>query len=96
MPKSYSPKGVSVPLIIFLHNLRESGSELKEARTWDPPAVAAKDPEFPFMAVSPRAPQGERSHARLLRGMIDEVLANYNVDRNRVYMAGPSIGGYGT
>lgn len=95
LPKSYSAKGDPVPLIIFLHGSGESGSDLNKVKAWGPPAIAEKDPAFPFMVVSPQAPEGEWWHANLLKGMIDEVLAKYNVDRNRIYLTGLSMGGYG-
>jgi predicted peptidase len=95
LPKSYSAKGPPVPLIVFLHGSGESGSDLNKVRVWGPPAIADKDPQFPFMVVSPQSPEGEWWHARLLKGMIDEVLAKYNVDRSRVYLTGLSMGGYG-
>jgi predicted peptidase len=95
LPKSYSAKGEPVPLIIFLHGSGERGSDLNKVKAWGPPAIAEKDPAFPFMVVSPQAPDGEWWHAHLLKGMIDEVLAKYNVDRSRVYLTGLSMGGYG-
>lgn len=95
LPKSYSAKGAPVPLIIFLHGSGERGSDLNKVKAWGPPAIADKDPAFPFMVVSPQAPDGEWWHANLLKGMIDEVLARYNVDRSRVYLTGLSMGGYG-
>jgi predicted peptidase len=95
LPKSYSAKGAPVPLIIFLHGSGESGSDLNKVKVWGPPALAEKDPAFPFMVVSPQAPDGEWWHANLLKGMIDEVLAKYNVDRKRVYLTGLSMGGFG-
>jgi predicted peptidase len=95
LPKSYAAKGAPVPLIIFLHGSGESGSDLNKVKMWGPPAIAEKDPSFPFMVVSPQAPDGEWWHANLLKGMIDEVLAKYNVDRKRVYLTGLSMGGYG-
>jgi predicted peptidase len=95
LPKSYSAKGAPVPLIIFLHGSGERGSDLNKVKAWGPPAVAEQDPSFPFMVVSPQAPEGEWWHARLLKGMIDDVLAKYNVDRSRVYLTGLSMGGYG-
>lgn len=95
LPKSYSAKGAPVPMIIFLHGSGERGSDLNKVKAWGPPAIAEKDPAFPFMVVSPQAPEGEWWHARLLKGMIDEVLAKYNVDRSRVYLTGLSMGGYG-
>jgi predicted peptidase len=95
LPKSYSSKGDPVPLIIFLHGSGESGNDLNKVKVWGPPAIAEKDPAFPFMVVSPQAREGEWWHANLLKGMLDEVLAKYNVDRNRVYLTGLSMGGYG-
>ena len=95
LPKTYSAKGAPVPLIIFLHGSGERGSDLSKVKAWGPPAIADKQPDFPFMVVSPQAPAGEWWHANLLKAMIDEVLARYNVDRSRVYLTGISMGGYG-
>lgn len=95
LPKTYSANGAPVPLIIFLHGSGERGTDLNKVKAWGPPALAEKDPGFPFMVVSPQAPDGEWFHANLLKGMIDEVLARYNVDRSRVYLTGLSMGGYG-
>lgn len=95
LPKTYSAKGAPVPLIIFLHGSGERGTDLNKVKAWGPPALAEKDPDFPFMVVSPQAPDGEWFHADQLKGMIDEVLAKYNVDRSRVYLTGLSMGGYG-
>ena len=95
LPTSYSAKGAPVPLIIFLHGSGERGNDLNKVKAWGPPAIAEKDPAFPFMVVSPQVPDGEWWHANLLKGMIDEVLARYYVDRSRVYLTGLSMGGYG-
>jgi predicted peptidase len=95
LPKTYSAKGAPVPLIVFLHGSGERGNDLNKVKAWGPPAIAEKDPAFPFMVVSPQVPDGEWWDANLLKGMIDEVLARYNVDRSRVYLTGLSMGGYG-
>jgi predicted peptidase len=95
LPKTYSAKGAPVPLIVFLHGSGERGSDLNKVKAWGPPALADKDPDFPFMVVSPQVPSGEWWHANLLKAMLDEVLARYNVDRGRVYLTGISMGGYG-
>jgi predicted peptidase len=96
LPKSYSAKGDPVPLIIFLHGSGEGGNDLNKVKKWGPPAIVEKNPDFPFMVVSPQAPEGQGWNIDLLKGMIDDVLARYNVDRHRVYLTGLSLGGFGT
>lgn len=95
VPKSYSAKGPGVPLILFLHGSGERGTDLEKVKAWGPPANAEKDADFPFMVVSPQLADGEAWHALALKGLLDQVMAKYNVDRQRVYLTGLSLGGYG-
>ena len=95
LPKSYSARGAGVPLIVFLHGSGERGTDIEKVKLWGPPAIVEKNPDFPFMVVSPQLAEGEAWHALALKGMLDEVLAKYNVDKHRVYLTGLSLGGYG-
>lgn len=95
VPKSYAAKGAGVPLILFLHGSGERGTDIEKVKAWGPPAIAEKDADFPFMVVSPQLADGEAWHALALKGLLDQVLAKYNVDRKRVYLTGLSLGGYG-
>lgn len=95
VPKAYSAKGAGVPLILFLHGSGERGTDLEKVKAWGPPAIAEKDPDFPFLVISPQLADGEAWHALALKGLLDQVLAKYNVDRRRVYLTGLSLGGYG-
>ena len=95
LPASYSAKGPGLPLILFLHGSGERGTDLEKVKTWGPPAIAEKDPAFPFIVISPQLPDGEAWHALALKKLLDDVLGEYNVDRRRVYLTGLSLGGYG-
>ena len=95
LPKFYSNKGDKVPLIVFLHGSGERASDLNKVKAWGPPAIVEKDPNFPFMVVSPQVPDGQWWDAYQLKSMLDDVLKRYNVDRKRVYLTGISMGGYG-
>jgi predicted peptidase len=95
LPKTYSARGDKVPLIVFLHGSGERGSDLNKVKAWGPPAIVEKDPDFPFMVVSPQVPEGQWWDAFLLKSMLDDVLKRYNVDPKRVYLTGISMGGYG-
>ena len=52
-------------------------------------------PDFPFILVSRKEP--ERSwNLDYLNAFLDEVVAEYRVDKDRVYLTGASMGGSGT
>lgn len=96
LPKDYSEKGTPSPMIVFLHGSGERGNDLEKVKAWGPPAIVEKNPYFPFIVLSPQCPEGQWWNSNLIKGMIDDVLANYNVDKSRVYLTGLSMGGFGT
>ncbi|HZL11367.1 MAG TPA: prolyl oligopeptidase family serine peptidase [Prolixibacteraceae bacterium] len=96
LPKDYSEKGEPSPMIVFLHGSGERGNDLEKVKAWGPPAIVEKNPDFPFIVLSPQCPEGQWWNSYLIKGMIDDVLATYNVDKNRVYLTGLSMGGFGT
>ncbi len=96
LPKDYSKSGKPSPMIVFLHGAGERGNDLEKVKTWGPPAIVEKNPDFPFVVLSPQCPDGQWWNSYLLKGMIDDVLAKYNVDKSRVYLTGLSMGGFGT
>ena len=57
LPKSYSPRGDKVPLIVFLHGSGERGADLEKVKTWGPPAIVEKDPDSPSWWSRPRWPK---------------------------------------
>ncbi|MES2900498.1 MAG: prolyl oligopeptidase family serine peptidase [Pseudomonadota bacterium] len=95
LPRNYRSVKTGVPLILFLHGSGERGSDIDKVKAWGPPAIADQDPDFPFMVISPQLPEGEAWHALQLKGLLDDVLRKYRVDRSRIYLTGLSLGGYG-
>jgi len=95
LPKDYVKTGKPSPMIVFLHGSGERGSDLEKVKAWGPPAIVEKNPDFPFIVISPQCPEGQWWNIFLLKGMIDDVLAKYNVDKSRVYLTGLSMGGFG-
>jgi len=100
--KDTGRRGPKRPLILFLHGSAERGA-LDTVREWTRdhmcvPRAAELLPQFPFVVVTPSCPsftswsQLPFSVARLL----DEVVAKYDVDPDRVYLTGLSMGGVGT
>jgi predicted peptidase len=97
LPKGYDANGKQRwPLMLFLHGAGERGGDVKKVTAHGPPKIVKSKPEFPFILISPQCPEGETWSDDVLLGLLDEVIAKYNVDTNRVYLTGLSMGGYGT
>jgi pimeloyl-ACP methyl ester carboxylesterase len=87
---------VNWPLILFLHGGAERGNNLERVKANGPPKLIAKGKQFPFIIVSPQVPSGEFWDPDLLVWMLKDILKKYNVDEDRIYLTGLSIGGLGT
>jgi len=97
LPKHYASDRVKGwPMILFLHGAGERGSDLSRVKVHGPPKLVEQNPDFPFILVSPQCPEGRTWDTAELLGLLEEVVAAHNVDTNRVYLTGLSMGGYGT
>lgn len=97
LPKGYDAKGEKRwPLMLFLHGAGERGTNIWKVATHGPPKNVATNPDFPFILVSPQCPEHQIWSKAVLLGLLDDIIANYAVDTNRVYLTGLSMGGYGT
>jgi predicted peptidase len=97
LPKDYQEKGEKKwPLMLFLHGAGERGTNLAAVTMHGPPKIVKTQPDFPFVLVSPQCPSGQIWSAPALLALLDDVLKNHNVDPNRVYLTGLSMGGFGT
>ena len=87
------------PLLLFLHGGGEGGDNLEVLKKYGPPKLCA-DPErsktWKFFTVSPQCNQGSGWSPKQLLLLIDAVCEKYPIDRSRVYVTGPSMGGVGT
>jgi predicted peptidase len=95
LPPGYEKAEKKFPLILFLHGAGETGKDLNKVKVHGPPKIVQKKTDFPFIVVSPQAPTRGWRPASLL-ALLDDVCANYKVDKDRVYLTGLSMGGFGT
>jgi predicted peptidase len=96
-PPGYDPnRAEGWPLILFLHGAGERGTDLSRVKIHGPVKIAEQDPNWPFVIVSPQCPEGKVWDNASLLGLLDAVVAAYNIDTNRIYLTGLSMGGYGT
>lgn len=97
LPRGYEPDGGRRwPLLLFLHGAGERGSDLDRVARHGPPRIAAADPDFPFVLVSPQCPARSWWEPVEIIALLDEVLRLHRVDPARVYLTGLSMGGFGT
>jgi predicted peptidase len=95
LPESYGKDDKQWPLIMFLHGSGESGSDLSLVKKHGPPKIVETKRDFPFIVVSPQSAR-RGWNADVLAALLDEIVLNYQVDRDRIYLTGLSMGGYGT
>jgi predicted peptidase len=84
------------PLMIFLHGVGERGSDVSKVKQHGPPKVVERNPDFPFILVSPQCPEHRWWEPAVINALIERVMADHRVDHDRVYLTGLSMGGYGT
>jgi predicted peptidase len=95
LPQGYEKSKESWPLMMFLHGSGESGTNLAKLKKHGPPKVVESKPDFPFILVSPQS-HGHGWTNQTLMALLDSVASQYRVDRNRIYLTGLSMGGFGT
>ena len=98
LPETYGQEQKSWPMILFLHGVGERGNDLKKVKKHGPPKIAEKQKDFPFIVVSPQCPpeQWWPEKVEVLINLLDDIVSRYDVDTDRIYLTGLSMGGYGT
>jgi predicted peptidase len=98
LPEDYEKKQQQWPMILFLHGAGERGIDLNLVKKHGPPKIVETKKDFPFIVVSPQCPQDRwwTEEAEVLINLLNDVVSRYNVDTERIYLTGLSMGGYGT
>jgi predicted peptidase len=98
LPEDYGKKKQRWPLIMFLHGAGERGSDLNKVKVHGPPKIIEDQKDFPFIVVSPQCPEDDwwTEKVEVLINLLDDIVSRYKVDKERIYLTGLSMGGYGT
>jgi predicted esterase len=83
------------PLVVFLHGIGETGDDVNIVKRTGLPEMGVQGKTFPFVMVSPQAPVVWWLPIQL-NDFVDEMLARYRIDPDRIYFTGLSMGGMGT
>jgi predicted peptidase len=98
LPERYGEEQKRWPMILFLHGAGERGRDLQQVKKHGPPKIVEKQKDFPFIVVSPQCPEDDwwTEKLEVLINLLDDIAARYDVDTERIYLTGLSMGGHGT
>lgn len=97
LPQSYNINK-KMPLILSLHGSGERGNNIESVKKWGIHKILRENDDFPFIVVSPQCPADEiwEMQFNALKDLLDKIENDYNIDHERIYLTGYSLGGYGT
>jgi predicted esterase len=90
------------PTILFLHGIGERGDNLGNLKRNGFPRYLEGDQQFPFIFIMPQCPSSTEwyytnaDNVSAMRMFLDDLIAKYPIDTNRIYITGLSMGGIGT
>ena len=97
LPNDYEGSVEQWPLIVFLHGRGECGDDLERVKLHGLPMLIDEVADFPSIVMSPQCPTGSdwTPLIDMLVALINHAVEDLNIDRNRVYLTGLSMGGRG-
>jgi predicted peptidase len=82
------------PLIIFLHGSGEKGTDIEKVKVHGP-FKYLKTHELDAYILAPQCPENEYWNEEVLYRLILKIQKENNIDTNRIYLTGLSMGGWG-
>ena len=88
------------PVVLFLHGSGERGNDNRSQLSQGlPPWLREHGKDFPALVVIPQAPDGSAWSGeveQMALAALDDSIRHYHGDRQRLYLTGLSMGGYGS
>lgn len=83
------------PLILFLHGAGERGTDLDKVKAHSP--FTYKNLMTEEVAIlAPQCPEGVYWDTKAVYELLQNIIKNYSVDQDRIYLTGLSMGGWGS
>ena len=84
------------PILIFLHGRSLSGTNLDLVKKYGVIHEIEKGRKVPAIVIAPQVMAGKSWEPQKIMSVLKFVQSTFDTDTNRVYVAGMSLGGYGT
>ena len=94
LPEKMDEKA-KIPVLFFLHGKSLSGTDLSRVKRYGVLKAILKGRKIPAIVIAPQLASLPWNAKKLLE-ILDYVQQKYHTDKNRVYVCGMSLGGYGT
>lgn len=88
-------KSDAKPVVIFLHGASLCGTDLNKVKRYGTIDAIEKGRKLDAYVIAPQNPGGAWKPAKVMN-VLDHVAKTANIDPNRIYVLGMSLGGYGT
>ncbi len=95
VPETYEDTKEKMPVVLFLHGNSLCGNDLNRVRKYGCLDALAMGRTINALIVAPQNPGGPWKPAKI-NNVLDWVQNHYDLDTNRIYVIGMSLGGYGT
>ncbi len=84
------------PILIFLHGRSLSGNNLEIVKRYGIINEIIRGREIPAIVIAPQVKMGKAWEPDKILDVLQYIQSMYDTDSSRIYVAGMSLGGYGT
>ena len=95
VPDTYEEQKGTIPVVLFLHGASLRGTDLNRVRRYGPLDAISMGRDINAIIIAPQNPGGAWNSYKVL-DILNWVCKQYDVDTNRIYLIGMSLGGFGT
>ena len=95
VPDTYEEQKGTIPVVLFLHGASLRGNDLNRVRKYGPLDAISMGRDINAIIIAPQNPGGAWNSYKVL-DILNWVCKQYDVDTNRIYLIGMSLGGFGT
>ena len=95
VPDTYEEERGEIPVVLFLHGASLRGTDLNRVRKYGPLDAISMGCDIDAIIIAPQNPGGAWDSYKVL-DILNWVTKQYDVDTNRIYLIGMSLGGFGT
>lgn len=94
-PDTYADRDSAMPIVLFLHGASLCGNDLNRVRKYGCLDAISMGRDINAIIIAPQNPGGSWNSNKML-DILNWTIDHYDVDTNRIYLIGMSLGGFGT